>query len=133
MLLSMLKGIRFRAYIKDEGMTCHITSILVWTSKHSFDSHTEDDYPHVTINHCRNLFQAAAAVFGLPVCLLKAMACTPVQVIVLCMSATVQPRERSFTGLERPAIMGPRASAPVDCWTACTIIISCNPRLRWQG
>lgn len=47
------------------------------------------------------------------------MAWTPVQVMVLRMSATVQPLERSLTGCVSPVMMGPRASAPVDCCTAC--------------
>lgn len=52
----------------------------------------------------------------------SAIAWTPVHVIVLWMSATVQPLDKSLTGCVRPAIIGPRASAPVDCCTACTYL-----------
>ena len=41
-----------------------------------------------------------------------------VMMIVLRMSSTVQPRERSFTGLFSPWSIGPMAKAPVSRWTA---------------
>jgi hypothetical protein len=48
-----------------------------------------------------------------------AIACTLVHRMVLVMSEMVQPRDRSFTGLDRPCINGPIAMAPVLCCTAC--------------
>ena len=41
-----------------------------------------------------------------------------VMATVLTMSVTVQPRERSLTGLRRPCMMGPMATAPAERWTA---------------
>ena len=41
-----------------------------------------------------------------------------VMATVFTMSSTVQPRERSFTGLFRPCSTGPTATAPADCCTA---------------
>ena len=37
---------------------------------------------------------------------------------VLTMSTTVQPRERSFTGLRKPWMTGPMATAPAERCTA---------------
>ena len=41
-----------------------------------------------------------------------------VMATVFTMSSTVQPRERSLTGLRRPCRTGPTATAPEDCCTA---------------
>lgn len=46
------------------------------------------------------------------------MAWTAVMHTVLTTSSTVQPRERSLTGLARPCSTGPMAMPPVDCCTA---------------
>ena len=43
--------------------------------------------------------------------------------MVLMMSATVQPRLRSFTGFTRPCMTGPIATAPVACWTALYVLL----------
>ena len=44
--------------------------------------------------------------------------CKAVITTVFTMSSTVQPRERSFTGLARPCMMGPTAMVFDACWTA---------------
>ena len=44
--------------------------------------------------------------------------CSAVITTVFTMSSTVQPRERSFTGLARPCMMGPTAMVFDACWTA---------------
>ena len=44
--------------------------------------------------------------------------CNAVITPVFTMSSTVQPRERSFTGLARPCMMGPPAMVFDACWTA---------------
>ena len=44
--------------------------------------------------------------------------CSAVITTVFTMSSTVQPRERSFTGLARPCMMGPTAMVFEACWTA---------------
>ena len=44
--------------------------------------------------------------------------CSAVMTTVFTMSSTVQPRERSFTGLARPCMMGPTAMVFDACWTA---------------
>ena len=41
-----------------------------------------------------------------------------VMATVLTISVTVQPRERSLTGLRRPCMTGPMATAPAERWTA---------------
>ena len=38
--------------------------------------------------------------------------------MVLTMSATVAPRDRSLTGFRRPCMTGPIATAPAERWTA---------------
>ena len=42
---------------------------------------------------------------------------------VLTMSATVQPRDRSFTGRRRPCSTGPTATAPADRCTALYVLL----------
>ncbi len=49
---------------------------------------------------------------------LSAMAWSAVMATVLTMSATRQPRERSLTGLLRPWMTGPMATALAVRWTA---------------
>ena len=44
--------------------------------------------------------------------------CSAVMTTVFTMSSTVQPRERSFTGLARPCMIGPTAMVFEACWTA---------------
>ena len=44
--------------------------------------------------------------------------CSAVITTVFTMSSTVQPRERSFTGLARPCMIGPTAMVFEACWTA---------------
>ena len=44
--------------------------------------------------------------------------CSAVITTVFTMSSTVQPRERSFTGLARPCMIGPTAMVFDACWTA---------------
>ena len=44
--------------------------------------------------------------------------CSAVMPTVFTMSSTVQPRERSFTGLARPCMIGPTAMVFDACWTA---------------
>ena len=44
--------------------------------------------------------------------------CSAVMTTVFTMSSTVQPRERSFTGLARPCMIGPTARVFDACWTA---------------
>ena len=56
--------------------------------------------------------------------------------IVLTMSATVQPRLRSFTGFTKPCMTGPIATAPVACWTALYVLLPdgvVNKRGGWRG
>ena len=56
--------------------------------------------------------------------------------IVLTMSATVQPRLRSFTGFTRPCMTGPIATAPVACCTALYVLLPdrvVNKRGGWRG
>ena len=48
----------------------------------------------------------------------SAWAWMAVMATVLTMSTTVQPRERSLTGLRRPWMTGPMATAPAERWTA---------------
>ena len=55
---------------------------------------------------------------------LIATAWTLVHVTVLTMSLTVQPRDKSLTGRDRPWRMGPMAMAFVLCWTACARVVS---------
>ncbi len=48
----------------------------------------------------------------------SAWAWMAVMATVLTMSVMVQPRERSLTGMRRPWMTGPMATAPAERWTA---------------
>jgi hypothetical protein len=61
---------------------------------------------------------ASPPVASAPRSALTAWAWIAVMATVLTMSRTVAPRERSFTGLARPCMTGPIATAPADRWTA---------------